>query len=160
MNAIPRLGNEEKAAGWALQEWKGEFGKDRAWGVSLIPGSWCASHLNFLKLSRALRYIKWVCFFLMKVTVLFCFPIEMFPGLVQQKHFYITTVKSWHKAPLCALHYFLTNIVHCHIAEVNLINIGTFNFYVRSKELFHADFEYWKEMIARKIMLLLTIQSN
>lgn len=99
-------------------------------------------------------------FFFKKVTVLFCFPIEMFPGLVQQKHFYITTVKSWHKAPLCALHYFLTNIVHCHIAEVNLINIGTFNFYVRSKELFHAHFGYSKEMIARKMMLLLTIQSN
>lgn len=51
-------------------------------------------------------------------------------------------------------HYFLTNTVHCHSAEVNLINIGTFNFYVQSKELFHAHFGHSKEMIARKIMLL------
>lgn len=105
----------------------------------------------------------WEGFFLLllNVTVLFCFSLWniAWPGWTET----FFTLQLWNlgiKPPLCDLHYFLTNIVHCHIAEVNLINIGTFNFYVQSKELFHAHFEYSKEMIARKIMFLWTIQSN
>lgn len=75
-----------------------------------------------------------------KYSILLWLSLGMQPTLVQEKQFYIATVKSEHKAAYCGLHYFLTNIVHCHIAEVNLINIGTFNFYVQSKDLFHAHF--------------------
>lgn len=75
-----------------------------------------------------------------KYSTLLLLSLEMQHNLVQQKHFYIGTVKSKQKAAYCGLHYFLTNIVHCHLAEVNLINIGTFNFYVQSKDLFHAHF--------------------
>lgn len=72
-------------------------------------------------------------------------------GPVPQQRFDITTVRSGHEAGLCP-HCSPTDAVHCRGAEVNLINIGTFNFYVQSKELLHAHFGHSKEMIARKII--------
>ena len=124
-----------------------------AFGTSAQPQR--PAHIALPGLSQALgREMR----FFPQVTGLLCLPLQCGPARSAGTILHHNCEIRAESAPLsqASSHRYS----HCHSAEVNLVNIGTFNFYVRSKELFHAHFGAFREMIARKIKLPGATPSN